>query len=103
MDALLEAAAIELMTQRLVTLKERASEEEEAAAHSILTCFQSMVEIDGRVAAALGANDDLFKWLLQRLNPRVYREFTATKAAAAETLAIMVQVRAPCIICCCLP
>lgn len=94
-DALLEASAIDLMTQRLLTLKERASEEEESAAHSILTCFQNMVEIDGRVAVALGANDDLFKWLLQRLNPRTYREFTATKATAAETLAIMVQVRDP--------
>ena len=93
MDNLLESSAVDLMVQRLLTLKEKASEDEETAVFSILTCFQNMIEINGDVAELLVGKAELVKWLLQRLNPRTNREFSGNKAAAAELLAVAVQVR----------
>ncbi len=48
--ALLEANALELVVQRLVTLNERASEEEAAAVNNCLAIFENMVEVDTSVA-----------------------------------------------------
>ena len=81
------------MVQRLLKLKEKASQEEETAVFGVLTCFQNMVEIDNGVAQQLIDKSDLTAWLLQRINPRTHREFSGTKAAAAELLAIAVQAR----------
>jgi hypothetical protein len=90
-EAMLESMAVDLMTARLVSLNE-AEEDEAEAVNAILQCFQNLGEIEAKALDALAEKPQLIKWLLRRLQPREFKQFTPNKAAAAELLAILAQV-----------
>jgi hypothetical protein len=91
---MLDSMAVDLMTARLVSLNE-SEEDEGEAVNAILRCFQNMGEIEPKALDALAEKPQLIKWLLRRLQPREFKQFTPNKAAAAELLAILAQVSSP--------
>jgi hypothetical protein len=91
-STLMGSMAIDLMVARLVTLNETQDDEAEAV-NWILQCFHNMTEIDTKVKDALSEQAQLLKWLRRRLHPREFKLFHGNKAAAAELLAILAQVR----------